>query len=147
MSFLAHILEEKAGKGLIAPCIYTTGFENQDFARLPALLDFLDAVLIDIRFEPSSGRQIQWRKDYLQLLLKDRYRHVSLLGNRPIKGTNRATIQNLSLGVKVITEMRANLLLMCECADLKDCHRRIISQELAKKGFDTQEIADWQVKN
>jgi hypothetical protein len=73
MSFLANILAEKARKGLIAPCIYTTGFAGKDFTLLPDLLGFLDARLIDIRFAPMSGKEIQWRKDYLQLLLKDRY--------------------------------------------------------------------------
>ena len=145
MSFLANILAEKAGKGLIAPCIYTTGFGTKDFTLLPDLLDFLDARLIDIRFAPMSGKAIQWRKDYLQLLLKDRYRHVPLLGNRSSKGSDKSSIQNLSLGIKVITEMRANLLLMCECPKIEECHRAIISHNLKAQGVATQEIFDWNI--
>lgn len=145
MSFLANILAEKARNGLIAPCIYTTGFNGKDFTLLPDLLDFLDAVLIDIRFAPLSGRQIQWRKDYLQLLLKDRYRHAPLLGNRVSKESGKSAIQNLSLGIKIISEMRLNLLLMCECSAIEECHRAIISQELAKHGFGTEEITDWTI--
>ena len=144
MSFLAYLLAEKAKKGLIAPCIYTTGFAGKDFTLLPDLVDFLDAVLIDIRFAPSAaGTEIQWRKDYLRLLLKDRYRHVPHLGNRLSKESSKSSIQNLSLGIKIITEMRANLLLMCECPTVEECHRAIISQSLQKHGFFTEEISDW----
>lgn len=143
MSFLANILAEKWRAGLIAPCFYTTGFANRDFTLLPDLLDFLDADLIDIRFAPVNAAQIQWRKDYLQLLLGERYRHVPSLGNRAAKGAANSSIQNLSVGIKIITEMRRNLLLMCECANAQDCHRWIISHELAKQGFHTEEISDW----
>lgn len=143
MSFLAHILAEKSKKGLIAPCVYTTGFAGKDCALLPALLDFLDADLIDIRFAPAGGSQIQWRKDYLRLLLKNRYRHIPHLGSRLSKETGKSSIQNLTLGIKIITELKANLLLLCECAEISECHRADISRSLKKQGFDTQEISDW----
>jgi uncharacterized protein (DUF488 family) len=147
MSFLANILAEKSKEGLIAPCIFTTGFADKDFTLLPDLLDFLDAVLIDVRFAPTNGKQIQWRKDYLRLLLKDRYLHVPHLGNRLSKESGVPSIQNLSLGIKIITELRSNLLLMCECPGIKECHRMIISQNLKKQGFDTEEISDWSSPN
>lgn len=143
MSFLANILAEKSKRGLIAPCIYTTGFAGKDFTLLSGLLDFLDAGLIDIRFAPMNGTSLQWRKDYLRLLLKDRYRHVPHLGNRLSKDSGKSSIQNLTLGIKIIIEMRANLLLLCECPAMEDCHRAIISRSLKEQGFDTQEIADW----
>lgn len=143
MSFLANILAEQSKRGLIAPCIYTTGFVGQDFTLLPDLLDFLDADLIDIRFAPMSGKAIQWRKDYLRLLLKDRYRHIPHLGNRLSKESGKSSIQNLTLGIKIITELKANLLLMCECPTIEECHRAVISRSLKKKSFDTQEISDW----
>lgn len=147
MSFLANILAEQSKRGLIAPCIYTTGFAGKDFTLLPALLEYLDAVLIDIRFAPASGRQIQWRKDYLRLLLKERYRHVPHLGNRLSKASSEPSIQNLSLGIKIITEWRANLLLMCQCPTEEECHRMIISQNLKKQGVETEEISDWSSRN
>lgn len=143
MSFLANILAERSKKGLIAACIYTTGFAGKDFALLPDLLDFLDAVLIDVRFAPSSGKRIEWRKDYLRLLLKNRYRHVPHLGNRLSRETGASSIQNLSLGIKIIVEMRANLLLMCECPTKEECHRLIISENLKQQGIETEEISDW----
>ena len=145
MRFLAHILAERAAKGaLIAPCIYLTSYADREVTRLPDLLDFLDAQLIDIRFAPSAGgTPLQWRKDYLRLLLGDRYRHIPHLGNRLAKDSSRSSIQNLDLGIRIITQMGANLLLMCECRNVEDCHRATIAQSLVEQGFETQEINDW----
>ena len=143
MSFLANILAEKSKNGLVAPCVCTTGYAGKDFADLPNLLDFLDAVLIDIRFAPTTAKQIHWRKEYLRLLLKDRYLHVPHLGNRISKGSNIHSIQNLNLGIKIITELRTNLLLMCECLSFIDCHRSLISQKLKEQGIETEEIIHW----
>ena len=144
MSFIANILaEEKAKRELIAPCIYTTGFADKDFAVLPDLLDFLDAILIDIRFAPTIGSQIQWRKDYLRLLLKKKYLHVPHLGSRISKGSGKYLIQNLDLGIKIITELKTNLLLMCDCHKPEACHRSLISQKLKEQGIETEEVANW----
>jgi uncharacterized protein (DUF488 family) len=143
MSFLANLLAERSKSRLIAPCIYTTGFAGKDFALLPDLLNFLDAVLIDVRFAPTNSQEIQWRKDYLKLLLKDRYRHVPHLGNRLSKESGQQAIQNLSLGIKIIAELKANLLLMCQCPRIEECHRAIISRSLKKQGIETEEISDW----
>ena len=143
MSFLANILAEKAKQRSRAPCIYMTGHAGQEVPRLPDLMDFLDAGLIDIRFAPNLSKQIQWRKDYLRLLLGSRYRHIPHLGNRLSRKTGQPSIQNLALGIKIITEMGANLLLMCECRSPEQCHRAIISDSLKTEGFETEEIADW----
>jgi hypothetical protein len=143
MSLLANLLAEKSKRGLVAPCIYTTGFANKDFTHLPDLLRFLDAILIDIRFKPTADKQIQWRKDYLRLLLKDRYLHVPHLGNRLSKKSAKPSIQNLNLGVKIITELKTDLLLMCECQRIEDCHRSVISRKLKEQGIDTEEITEW----
>lgn len=99
-------------------------------------------MLIDIRFVPWS-RQLEWRKDYLQLLLKKRYLHVSHLGNRAYQEEGKIAIQNLSLGIKVITELRVNLLLMCACENPNGCHRRVISQAFEQKGIEVEEIPIW----
>lgn len=143
MSYLASLLPEKSKKGLISSSVYTTGFAGKDFADLPVLLDFLDAVLIDIRFAPAAGKPVEWRKDYLRLLLRDRYLHVPHLGNRISKGPGAHSIQNLNLGIRIITELGTNLLLMCECLRFEDCHRSLISQKLKEQGIETEEIKAW----
>ena len=138
---------DKQAPGVITGCVYTTGFSDQDFTDLPKLLDFLDAVLIDIRFAPTSAKQIQWRKDYLRLLLKDRYLHVPHLGDRSRKDSDKPWIQNLTLGIKIISELETNLLLMCECRSAQQCHRSLISLQLKELGVETEEITNWSLRS
>jgi uncharacterized protein (DUF488 family) len=121
--------------------IYTTGFEGKDVADLPKLLENLDAVLADIRFTPFS-KDFEWRREYLKLLLKNRYRHVSAFGNRTYKET-KITIHNFNLGLKVIESWNENVVLMCECEKLQDCHRLIVMNELKRLDFEIEEIEDW----
>ena len=146
MSLLANLLAEKSKRGLVAPCFYTTGFADKDFTLLPELLNFLDAILIDIRFAPATDKRIEWRKDYLRLLLKDKYLHVPHLGYRSSKQTGKHSIQNLNLGIKIITELKTNLLLICECQRKEECHRSLISEKLKEQGVETEEITDWNDK-
>jgi hypothetical protein len=122
--------------------IYTTGYEGREVTLLPGLLTRLDAVLIDIRFAPPE-RPIQWRKDYLKLLLKHRYRHVPLLGNRPHSEPGKFALHNPALGIKIITRLQANLVLMCECKNAEQCHRLEISNKLQEQGISPKEISSW----
>ncbi len=141
MSLLANLLESESDRE-VPQRIYTTGYTDRDIALLPALLTSLDAILIDIRFTPIS-KQLQWQKDYLRLLLKDKYLHVSYLGNRSSKESGKQSIQNISLGIKIITELKKNLLIMCECERIEACHRQEISRRLSEKGIETKELTEW----
>lgn len=123
--------------------IFTTGYTGKAVEQLPALLDFHEAVLADIRFAPHS-RHLEWRKNYLTLLLKHRYRHVSHLGNRNYK-TGGIQIHNLELGIRLLESWETNVILMCACAELENCHRRVVKSELEKRGYEIQEIANWDV--
>jgi hypothetical protein len=122
---------------------YTTGYTGKPVEQLPALLDFNDAVLADIRFAPVS-RHLQWTKSYLSLMLKDRYRHVAALGNRNYKTHGGAIqIHNLELGIRLIQSWETNVILLCACEALENCHRRIVKNELEKRGCEVQEITSW----
>ncbi len=144
MSLLANLLESESEREL-PQRIYTTGYTDRDIALLPALLKSLDAILIDIRFTPTS-KHLQWQKDYLRLLLKNRYLHVSHLGNRSSKESGKQLIQNINLGIKIITELKTNLLIMCECQGIEECHRQEISRRLSEKGIETRELTEWTYK-
>ena len=127
--------------------IYTTGYEGREVTDLPELLTNLDAVLVDIRFSPAE-RPLKWRKDYLKLLLKNRYLHVPSLGNRHQPSSEKKiAIQNLALGIKIITELKVNVLLMCECKTEESCHRRLIAEELRKQGIRAEELEDWSINS
>ena len=130
---LAHFLKN----------FYTTGYTGKAVEQLPALLDFNDAILADIRFAPVS-RHLQWTKNYLSLMLKDRYRHVAALGNRNYKTHGGAIqIHNLELGIRLIESWDENIVLMCACPELKNCHRNVVKIELEKRGHQIKEITDW----
>ena len=122
---------------------YTTGYTGKAVEQLPALLDFNDAVLADIRFAPVS-RHLQWTKSYLSLMLKDRYRHVAALGNRNYKTHGGAIqIHNLELGMRLIQSWETNVILLCACAELENCHRRIVKNALETRGCEVAELMSW----
>ena len=120
---------------------YTTGFSGKDIGDLEPMLKALDAILIDVRFSPIC-ELMRWRQVYLKVLLREKYRHIAQLGSRPTRtGTNQ--IQHLDLGLKVLLSFGTNAVLMCECADGKDCHRLIIAKELRRRKFAVEELSDW----
>ncbi len=121
--------------------IYTTGYTGKNVAGLPELLDSLDAVLADIRFAPHS-RHLEWRKNYLTILLKHHYHHVPQLGNRKYK-EGGIQIHNLELGIRLIESWDKNVVLMCACAELENCHRNVVKIALEKRGHQITEITDW----
>lgn len=120
---------------------YTTGCAGKDVNDLKPMLDRLDAILVDVRFSPTSEIMF-WRQVYLKTLLRGKYHHVAQLGNRAFR--NEATqVQHLDLGIKILVSFNANAVLMCECADPEQCHRLVIARELRRKGFDAEELAGW----
>ena len=140
MDLIGSLLETEPAKQTKQK-IYTTGFGSREVTDLPKLLESLNAILIDIRFIPEV-KPIQWSKEYLKLLLKNKYLHVPSLGDRKSK-EGRMVIQNLSLGIKIITELKANLLLVCRCERKENCHRGKIIEELKEQGIDAEEIRGW----
>lgn len=120
---------------------YTTGYAGKDINDLKPMLERLDAVLVDVRFSPTSDL-MRWRQVYLKTLLREKYRHIPQLGNRASRaGVNQ--IQHLELGLKILISFGRNAALMCECADLRNCHRLVIAKDLRRRGFETEEIEDW----
>ena len=122
---------------------YTTGYAGKDINDLKPMLDALGAVLVDVRFSPTS-ELMRWRQIYLKTLLREKYHHILQLGNRAFwEGRNH--IQNLELGIQILISFNASAVLMCECANQKECHRTILAQELQRKGFETKELENWKL--
>lgn len=121
--------------------IFTTGYTGKNINDLKPLLEALDAMLIDVRFAPFS-QVMHWRKVYLKVLLGEKYRHVPNLGNRTFK-EDKITIQNLKLGLETVLHLDRNCVLMCACDKFENCHRRTISEELARTGIETVELKNW----
>ena len=121
---------------------YTTGYSGKDINDLKPMLEKLDAVLVDVWFSPTS-QVMRWRQVYLKALLREKYHHLPQLGNRAFQG-GRVTIQNLELGIKILTSFWTNSVLMCECADLIACHRLLCAEDLRRRGFETEELETWE---
>jgi uncharacterized protein (DUF488 family) len=120
---------------------YTTGYAGKDINDLKPMLDALNAVLVDVRFSPTS-EIMRWRQIYLKALLREKYHHLPQLGNRAFR-EGKAQIQNLDLGIKILVSFNSNAVLMCGCEDVKQCHRLIIAEELRRKGYEAEEIENW----
>jgi uncharacterized protein (DUF488 family) len=125
--------------------IYTTGYTDKNVKDLPQLLEHFDAVLVDIRFSTNS-RQLVWTKDYLSLLLKRRYQHIPQLGNRAFK-EGKIQIQNIELGIRLLTAIDYNVILLCACKNLRECHRFVVMNELIKRGLEVEELENWQINS
>jgi len=123
---------------------FTTGYTGKPVEQLSALLDFHEATLADIRFAPLS-QHLRWTKDYLTVLLKNRYRHVAALGNRNYKTGGKIQIHNLEIGIRLLESWETNVILMCACEELENCHRRVVKNELEKRGHEVEEITSWDV--
>ena len=122
---------------------FTTSFTDKDINDLKPMLDALDAILVDVRFSPTS-ELMRWRQIYLKTLLREKYHHLPQLGNRAFR-EGRISIQNLNLGIKILFSFNANAVLTCGCADLKTCHRHIIAEEIRRRNFEGEEIENWKL--
>ena len=140
---VSEVINETAPQPKIK--FYTTGYADKDINDLKPMFDALDAVLVDVRFSPTSD-MMRWRQIYLKTLLLEKYHHVASLGSRAFRERGNQ-IQNLDLGIKILISFNATAVLMCECADPKECHRLGILQELGHKGFETEELENWKLVN
>lgn len=138
---LNRVMTEAAPKQKIK--FYTTGYAGKEINDLKPMLDTLGAVLVDVRFSPMS-ELMRWRQVYLKTLLREKYHHLPQLGNRAFR-ERKAQIQNLDLGIKILVSFNSSAVLMCECAEQKECHRLIIAEELRSKGFETEELENWKL--
>lgn len=64
---------------------YTTGYAGRDINDLKPMLGALDAVLVDVRFSPTS-ETMRWRQIYLKALLREKYHHIAQLASRAFRG-------------------------------------------------------------
>lgn len=126
---------------------FTIGYNGRNVAEIVEFLDKHSAVLADIRSVKTTG-DLEWSRDYLSLMLKKRYRHVGALGDRNFgKPGAEIQIQNLSAGIRFIELWETNVIFLCACEDYQTCHRRIIAEELAKRGHSVEELTSSKEKS
>ena len=125
--------------------IFTTGYTGKDINDLKPMLQALDAILVDVRFAPFS-QVLHWRQMYLKILLGKKYLHIPNLGNRTYK-EEKITIQNLKLGLETVLNLEVNVVLMCACERVENCHRRVIIEEFGKRNIETIELETWKTRD
>jgi uncharacterized protein (DUF488 family) len=125
--------------------IYSTGYTGKDINDLKPMLSTLDAVLVDVRFSPTS-QFLHWRQMYLKILLKHNYLHIPNLGNRTFK-EDKITIQNLQLGVETLLKLDKNAVMFCACENVENCHRHYIIEELRKQNVEVEELKTWRTRD
>ena len=116
--------------------IYTLGYNNFSFFEFRDKIKELDALIIDVRYNPSSYNPF-WNKKYLQESFHTSYIHVPELGNKnyahPDKEFDIVDIEAGSRVVREYLDLGMNCLLLCACEDFEKCHRYIIAQYIAEK--------------
>lgn len=132
--------------------IYITSCAGENVEHLSALLDRLEASLIDVLFNPQQATRLVFTRDYLKLLLKRRYVHISALGDRAAgtsvrsrEETAKPQIQNLQLGMQIIKSLTIDVVIMCDCKPDENCHRLLIGDAFRKENFEVIEINNWQI--
>lgn len=120
---------------------YHFGYQGQSPDSLLAAVTEKGAVLCDIRLVPYS-RQAGWNKKRLVEQFGDAYRHIPELGNLNYKNGKPVQIADLGAGLEVVLEILDSrpVVVMCVCRDFSRCHRRVVAEELEKRGVEVSEL-------
>lgn len=113
--------------------LYTFGYGGRLPDQLQALVEQLDAVVVDICFSPRS-RSPDWSGGRLQKLLGKQYRHLPALGNRNYKG-GPVEFVDLETGMVEVGELlnQQPVILLCVCGDVQRCHRLPAAEAIAAR--------------
>jgi hypothetical protein len=131
----------KEAKAQATKRFITAGYAGLDFAEFKQAVTDLKAVVIDIRFNPTS-KLLEWTKSHLEHELGANYRHVGALGNKNFADqTMPIEIADMRLGIEVLLRQTPPVILLCGCASRLRCHRRLISNELERLGYWTEELS------
>jgi hypothetical protein len=122
--------------------IYTIGYVHWTAAGLHRHLSSMNALLVDIRYNPQS-----MRPDFTQQALQERfgedYHWLPALGNVAYR-TGGIELADWRAGRQFIRDftrawMRP-LCLMCACIDYQTCHRRVVADRLRAEGYPVEEL-------
>lgn len=112
--------------------IYTVGYgAGWTPAHLSNEVVRLGAVLWDIRYAPSS-RKPGWSQAALRDVFGRVYVHMAPLGNRNHRGGDIVLVNpEAALAPARAVLARGSLVLLCGCADVSICHRRVAADYLS----------------
>ncbi|MBE3123231.1 MAG: DUF488 domain-containing protein [Acidobacteria bacterium] len=121
--------------------IYTLGYSGWKIEEVEAVLQQLDALLVDVRMIPRTRWTPLWNGAALYARLGTGYVWLREFGNVNYKGTfEQIQIANFPLGMKRLADLSGlpfdgakNVVLMCGCRDVNVCHRKVLAERLAKE--------------
>ena len=115
--------------------IHTLGYSGWKIEDVEAVLERLDAILVDVRMVPRTRWTPLWNGQALRTRLGDRYVWLREFGNVNFKGTfEQIKIADFPAGEKRLRELIATgkaVVLMCGCRDVNVCHRKVVAERLA----------------
>jgi uncharacterized protein (DUF488 family) len=114
----------------MANTVYTLGYAQRDSREKLRRLVAGRVEVVDIRYAPHSSRP-EWSREYLAAWLGSRYQHLRALGNVNYRSAH-LPIQLLDEQVGVLDVMiwlqeGYDVCLLCACADVATCHRRVVA--------------------
>ncbi len=116
--------------------IYTLGYSGWSIEDVEAVLDRLDAILVDVRMVPRSRWAAAWNSAVLAKRLSERYTWLRAFGNVNYKGTfEQIEIADFPAGqqrLREIADTGKAVVLMCGCRDVNVCHRKVLAERLAQ---------------
>lgn len=132
--------------------IYTLGYSGWKIEDVEAVLERLDAILVDVRMVPRSRWGPMWNSAVLAKRLGNRYTWLRQFGNRNYKGTfeqieiadfpsGELRLRELigcapapsSVEGPVLSKVEGKaIILFCGCRDVNVCHRKVLADWLAK---------------
>ena len=120
-----------------SPTIFTLGYSGWTVEAIEAEVARLDAILIDVRMVPRS-RFAPWNGSAFKAKFGERYLWLREFGNVNYKGTfDQIKIADFPTGLKRLSELTGQpfsgkaVILMCGCADVNNCHRKVLAERLA----------------
>ena len=113
--------------------VYTLGYTGWQPAELLEVAARLNATVIDVRLMPRSRWAPGFNAKALKAALGDRYVWLEGFRNLNYKG-GPIVLKDFAGAVTKLGEMSLRgprVILMCGCADVNVCHRKLVAEKLA----------------
>ena len=125
-----------------ARTIYTVGYQCVSLDEIERAIEDTNSVLIDVRYMPAS-RMPQFSRKRLSERFGPRYLWVKGFGNVNYKNGGPIEFFDLEFGIEEVRSVLEthSIMLMCQCPNLDQCHRKPLSEHLAKTfGLEVEHI-------
>lgn len=113
--------------------LYTWGYTGSTPEDLTRYAEALDALVLDIRYSPTS-RVPRWQRQALAALLGSRYHWLQAFGNVNYKSGGPLRLADPDAGLKWLNDYMSSgafpwqtVILLCACEDWWQCHRSLTS--------------------